>query len=120
MDGFAAGPAIDVAMKSGSIAAHSSAFEFFNSEDLNAAPFRSRKLPIERHTLGGTMGGPLVRGRLFAFAAYEGYVSRASVFRFYSVPDQRLRRGDFSQALNGSGSLQRIYDPFTPGADTKT
>ena len=30
---------------------------------------------------------------------------------FFSVPDERLRAGDFSQALNTNGSLQLIYDP---------
>jgi hypothetical protein len=119
-EGLSGGATIDVTMKSGTNSLGGSGFEFFNGEDLNASPFGSRKLPIARHTLGGTAGGPLVRNRLFAFGSYEGYFSRASAFRFYSVPDERLRHGDFSQALNGSGSLQRVYDPFTPGANTAT
>jgi hypothetical protein len=119
-EGLSGEPTIDVTMKSGTNTLRGSAFEFFNSEDLNSSPFGSRKLPIERHTIGGTAGGPLVRNRLFAFGSYEGYFSRASAFRFYSVPDERLRHGDFSQALNGSGSLQRIYDPLTPSANTGT
>ena len=119
-EGVSGGPTIDVAMKSGTNTLRGSGFEFFNNEALNSSPFGSRKVPIERHTIGGTAGGPLVPNRLFVFGSYEGYFSRASAFRLYSVPDERLRHGDFSQALNGSGSLQRIYDPFTPGANTGT
>jgi hypothetical protein len=118
--GFSAGPSIEVTTASGTNAVRGSAFEFFNGDALNAAPFRSRKLPIERHTAGGTLGGPIVRSRLFAFGSYEGYFSRVQAQRFYAVPGLQLRNGDFSQALNGSGGLQRIYDPFTPGADTVT
>ncbi len=116
--GFNAGADVRIRVKSGTNAAGGSAFEFFNGDALNSSPFRSRRLPLERHTAGGTLGGPLVRDRLFAFGSYEGYFSRVEAQQFYTVPDERLRNGDFSQALNGSGSLQRIYDPFTPGANT--
>jgi hypothetical protein len=119
-DRFSAGASFAVRLKSGANDISGSAFEFFSNDALTATPFRSRRLPMERHTVGGTLGGPFVRDRVFAFGSYEGYFSRAQAQRFYTVPDERLRHGDLSQALNGSGSLQRIYDPLTPGADTAT
>ena len=118
--GMAAGAGIDVTVKSGTNAVHGSAFEFFNNQRLNSTPFSGAKLPIERHTTGGTIGGPVRKNRAFVFASYEGYFSRASALRLYSVPDVRLRDGDFSQAFNNDGTLQRIYDPLTAGANSVT
>ena len=117
--GMAAGAAITVTTKSGTNVLRGSAFEFFNNQKLNANPFYfgrgavPAKLPVERQTFGGTLGGPLVRNRLFYFGSYEGYRSKADKYTFYSVPDVALRNGDFSGALNTNGTLQRIYDPMT-------
>src|SRR5262249_46942448 len=118
-EGMAAGVAITVITKSGTNALKGSAFGFFNNEKLNATPYyfgrgaTPTKLPIKRETFGGPLGGPIRRNRLFFFGSYEGYISRLSQFAFFNVPDAALRNGDFSNALNLNGTLQRIYDPFT-------
>jgi Carboxypeptidase regulatory-like domain len=117
--GGTSGAAITVTTKSGTNTLKGSAFEFFNNEKLNADPYYfgrgvvPAKLPFERHTVGGTLGGPIVRNHLFFFGAYEGYISRREQYFFRDVPDARLRNGDFSQALNADGALQRIYDPMS-------
>ena len=124
--GMASGAAITVTTKSGSNILKGSAFEFFNNEKLNARPYYfgrgavPAKLPVQRQTTGGTLGGPIVRDRLFYFGSYEGYFSRRSQFTFYSVPDAALRNGDFSNALNANGTLQRIYDPLSGDLATGT
>jgi hypothetical protein len=115
--GRAAGAAITVITKSGTNAFKGSAFEFFNNEKLNATPYyfgrgaAPTKLPIERQTFGGTLGGPIRRNHAFFFGSYEGYISRLEQFAFFSVPDAALRNGDFRNALNTNGTLQTIYDP---------
>ena len=48
----------------------------------------------------------------FSSASYEGYRAGSNSYAFYSVPDAALRNGDFSNALNTNGTLQRIYDPM--------
>jgi hypothetical protein len=117
--GMAAGAAINVVTKSGSNIFKGSAFEFFNNEKLNATPYyfgrgaAPTKLPIERQIFGGTLGGPIRRNQLFFFGSYEGYLSRLDQFAFFSVPNAALRNGDFSNALNANGTLQRIYDPMS-------
>jgi outer membrane receptor protein involved in Fe transport len=117
--GMAAGAAINVVTKSGTNTLRGSAFEFFNNEKLNAAPYYfgrgalPAKLPIERQIFGGTLGGPIKRNHVFFFGSYEGYLSRLEQYAFFSVPDAALRNGDFSSALNADGSLQRIYDPLS-------
>ena len=117
--GMAGGAAVTVITKSGTNQFKGSAFEFYNDETLNAKPAffgvgaAPPKLPLKANTFGGTIGGPIARDRLFFFGSYEGYKREHSLFTFFSVPDARLRAGDFSQALNANGSLQLIYNPFT-------
>ncbi|MGH9159165.1 MAG: carboxypeptidase regulatory-like domain-containing protein, partial [Vicinamibacteraceae bacterium] len=124
--GMAAGAAITVTTRAGTNTLKGSAFEFFNDERLNATPYYfgqgepPEKLPIERQTFGGTLGGPIRRDSVFFFGAYEGHVSRREQFSFFSVPDAALRDGDFRQAHNADGTLQRIYDPMSGHLATGT
>ena len=117
--GRAAGAAITVITKSGTNIFKGSAFEFFNNEKLNATPYyfgrgaTPAKLPVERQTFGGTLGGPIRRNQLFFFGSYEGYKSRLEQFTFFNVPDAALRNGDFRNATNTNGTLQQIYDPMS-------
>ena len=125
-EGMAAGAAITVITKSGTNTLKGSAFEFFNNQKLNANPYYfgrgavPQKLPIERQTFGGTLGGPLRHNQLFFFGSYEGYIGRQNLFAFFNVPNAALRNGDFSNALNTNGTVQRIYDPFTGDMATGT
>jgi hypothetical protein len=125
-EGMAAGVAITVITKSGTNTLRGSAFEFFNNEKLNATPYYfgrgavPTKLPINRQTFGGTLGGPIRHNQLFFFGSYEGYTGRQDQFSFFNVPNAALRNGDFSNALNANGTLQRIYDPFTGDMATGT
>ena len=117
--GGASGAAITVTTKSGTNTFKGSAFEFFNSDKLNADPYYfgrgapAPKLPTTRHTAGGTLGGPILRNHFFFFGAYEGYLSKRDQYFFRSVPDAKLRSGDFSGAFNENGTLQTIFDPMT-------
>ena len=117
--GRSAGAAITVITKSGTNIFKGSAFEFFNNEKLNAAPYyfgrgaAPARLPVERQTFGGTLGGPIRRNHLFFFGSYEGYISRLEQFAFFSVPDAALRNGDFRNALNTNATLQLVYDPMS-------
>jgi carboxypeptidase family protein/TonB-dependent receptor-like protein len=121
--GMAGGAAVTVITKSGTNKFKGSAFEFYNSDKLNATPRffgngnTPPKLPVKANTYGGTLGGPVARNKVFFFGSFEGYKRKQSLFTFFSVPDARLRAGDFSQALNTNGSLQQIYDPTTGAAN---
>jgi hypothetical protein len=121
--GMAGGAAITVVTKSGTNNFKGSAFEFYNGDKLNAKPAffgvgaAPPKLPLKQNIYGGTFGGPFKRNRLFFFGSVEAYKREQSLFTFFSVPDARLRSGDFSQALNTNGTLQQIYNPFTGAAN---
>jgi carboxypeptidase family protein/TonB-dependent receptor-like protein len=122
--GMAGGAAVTVITKSGTNNFKGTAFEFYNSDKLNATPYNfsttpTTKLPVEQHTYGGTIGGPIARNRVFFFGSFEGYKRDQSLFTFFSVPDERLRAGDFSQAtVSATNNAQQvIYNPFTGNAD---
>jgi hypothetical protein len=121
--GMAGGAAVTVITKSGTNNFRGSAIEYFNSDKLNAKPFyfgtgaAPDKLPVKTNNYGATLGGPVRRDRVFFFGSFEGYKRRQSLFTFFSVPDEALRRGDFSRALNINNTLQTIYNPFTGNPD---
>jgi Carboxypeptidase regulatory-like domain len=121
--GMAGGAAVTVITKSGTNVFKGSAFEFFNSEKLNATPYffgsgpKPGKLPITRNIYGGTIGGPIRRNRLFFFGSFEGYRQDLRHNNFFNVPNAALRAGDFSDARNTNGTLQTIYDPLTGNPD---
>lgn len=72
-----AGGNVEAITKSGSNNFHGNLYEFFRNEKLNANDFflnsAGRPRPIfRRNQFGGTIGGPIVREKLFFFASYQG------------------------------------------------
>jgi len=113
--GLAGGSASNVSIKSGTNAIHGSAFEFNNNNATKAKPFilpaGQRKPKSIFNQFGGTIGGPILRDKLFYFGSYEGTTDRQSASAFATVPTAAMRRGDLS------GSPNPIYDPATGAAD---
>ena len=71
--GRTAGGVINVITKSGTNNIHGSAFEYFRTEALTAATSDGKPLDnFRRNQFGGSFGGPLVKDKLFFFAAGEG------------------------------------------------
>jgi Carboxypeptidase regulatory-like domain/TonB dependent receptor-like, beta-barrel len=113
--GLAGGSAINVQIKSGTNDLHGSAFEFHTNEKLRTqnyfAPPGIEKGQWRYNQYGGTMGGPLVRNKLFYFVSYEGTRDHQVLNRTVSVPTEPVRRGDLR------ASPTPIYDPLTGNAD---
>ena len=113
--GLAGGSAINVQIKSGTNTLQGSAFEYHHNEHLRArnyfAPPGTDKGDFSYNQFGGTLGGPIVRNKLFFFASYESTLDRQTVNSIGSVPTVAVRRGDLSAAG------RPIYDPLTGSAD---
>src|SRR5437016_2903953 len=71
--GRSAGGVINVVTKSGANAIHGSGFEYFRTESLTAATSDGKPLDgFRRNQFGGSFSGPLIKDKLFFFAAGEG------------------------------------------------
>ena len=86
--------------------------------------FTNTAAKLIRNEWGGSVGGPVFipkvydgRNRSFFFFSYEGYKFRSGSFANHRVPTAAMRNGDFSGLVDGAGTLMRIYDPLTTGAD---
>ena len=113
--GLAGGSAINVQIKSGTNSVRGSAFEYHTNEKLRTqnyfAPPGTPKGEWRFNQFGGTLGGPIVHGRLFYFGSYEGTRDRQNLTRTLSVPTAAVRSGDLSV------STLPIYDPLTGAAN---
>jgi hypothetical protein len=59
--------------KNGGDSLHGSAFGYFRDSSLNAAdPIAHEVLPFEDQQFGGSLGGPIRRGKMWYFGSYEG------------------------------------------------
>lgn len=115
--GMAAGAAQTVVTKSGTNEFHGSAFEFYNGDKLNANSFFNNanalvRPPQSRHTYGGSLGGRIIRDKLFFFASYENFRDRRGANQSFTVPTDKMRNGDFSEVA-AAYSAFRLYDPDT-------
>jgi hypothetical protein len=97
--------AVNAVTKSGTNTFHGDAFEFLRDHRLNAANAfaaigpdgKRRDDGLHRDQFGGTLGGPIVQGKLFFFGGYQGTrvnVTPTSGFGF--VPTKAMLAGDFS------------------------
>jgi hypothetical protein len=86
--------------KSGTNTVHGSAYEYFRNDVMNAAdPFSGINPPIRWNQFGGTVGGPLLKDKLFGFFSYEGRRLRTSGSQVATVPTDAERSGDLSGFL---------------------
>ena len=94
--GRAGAAVINVVTKSGSNTYHGKAFYFLRDSTLGAQPaFVGFKPDNRQHQFGATLGGPLVKNRLFFFAGYDQHIFRVpTVVRFVngSAPSGRATR----------------------------
>ena len=115
--GMAAGAAQTVVTKSGTNEFHGSGFEFYNGDSLNANSFSNNAFglarpPQTRHTYGGTLGGRIIKDKLFFFASYENFRDRRGSNVTYAVPTDKMRLGDFSEVAAVYPTFN-LYNPNT-------
>jgi outer membrane receptor protein involved in Fe transport len=116
--GMTGGAATTVQTKSGTNTFKGSSFVFRNQEELNARRgyFDPSRIDSSSTIVGGTLGGPVRRNKLFFFGGWERNDERNARFNQYTVPTAKMREGDFSEVLAVFPNF-RIYDPATGNAD---
>ncbi|HLJ16860.1 MAG TPA: hypothetical protein VKV15_20360 [Bryobacteraceae bacterium] len=100
---------VNVVTKSGTNDFHGDLFEFLRNGDLNARNFFApTQDTLKRNQFGGTVGGPILKNKLFFFFTYQGTRTTTAPSGAVSfVPTAAERTGDFS-ALS-----TQLVDPVT-------
>jgi outer membrane receptor protein involved in Fe transport len=74
--GWKPGAIVNVGLKSGTNSLHGDLYDFERNSGLDARnyfnPAPDKHRPLRMHQFGATVGGPIVKDRLFFFTAYEG------------------------------------------------
>jgi hypothetical protein len=112
--GNAGGAAVSVVTKSGTNEFRGSLFALHEDERFRARNFfqtTGDKPKSSRNIDGATLGGPIIKDKLFFFAGWEGTFERGAKFRTGTVPTMAMRSGNFS------GLPVTLYDPRTGNPD---
>src|SRR5688572_30315878 len=121
--GGVAGGQINVISRSGTNIFHGSTFYSAQNEKWNARDFFSTaQKPVGSfNQYGGTLGGPVLRNRIFFFGTYEGY--RETVERnlndtvpYQAVRDEVLRALPFPETKIALDTLYLPTEPIVSGA----
>lgn len=104
------GGQVNLLSRSGTNQWHGSLFENFQAEELNARnQLIATKPGSTFNQFGGSIGGPIVKNKLFIFGVYEGYRDRAFTVVQENVPTPRLR----NDMLAGLPAYKQLLD-FVP------
>jgi len=101
------GAVINQVIKSGTNKIHGSGFEFYRDTFLNNGNYFSQIRPVFHQNLyGGTLGGPVVKNKLFFFAGYQGLRNRTGGTTSVNTLTSDQFAGNFTTDLNyASGAL---------------
>jgi hypothetical protein len=103
--------AINSVTKSGTNDYHGDVFWFLRNGAVNARNFfATRNDSLKRNQFGGTVGGPIMKNKLFFFAGYQGTRTRQDpTDQITFVPTEQMLTGDFttiaSAQCNASGAI---------------
>jgi Carboxypeptidase regulatory-like domain len=116
------GGIVSATLKSGTNSFHGDAWEFFRNDVLNANQWENKinpnaapiaRAPLRWNMFGGTLGGPVIKNKLFFFVDYQGQrFDHPPAGSFISVFTPAEQAGDFS-ALCQSGFTAGICNDRT-------
>ena len=123
-NGLRSGATVNAVTKSGTNSVNGNLFEFYRDKQFNAtnrfAPIgpdgKRQDDGLMRHQFGGTLGGPIVRDRVFFFGGYQGtYLRQAPNDNLAFVPTAAMLAGDFTafaSAACNQGRAIALRAPF--------
>ena len=114
------GGIVSATIKSGTNGFHGDIWEFFRNNVLNANQWENKinpnaapipTAPVRWNMFGGTLGGPIIKNKLFFFVDYQGQrFDHPPAASFISVYTPAEMQGDFSALLNTATPIQ-LYNP---------
>ncbi len=99
--GRSAGAVLNATIKSGTNSIHGAAWEFFRNDKLDAADWfennsGTKKGELRQNQFGASIGGPIIKDKLFYFGDYEGLPPRAG-------------NRSYRQRSDADGAKQRLH-----------
>ena len=114
------GATVNVVTQSGSNSFHGDLFEYLRNGDLDARNFFSTTGAdtLKRNQFGGTLGGRIIRDKLFFFGGWESTRNRSNPPQSIThIPTQAMLNGDFSTiagpACQSNGKGITLTNPST-------
>ena len=117
--GHSAGGVISMATKAGTNEWHGDAFYLGRYPWLDAEADRTTfsANAQRQNTMGGTLGNPIRKNKVFNFASFEYWKVANPDSYVQTVPTPLEAAGNFSQSYglqaNGSPTIRTVYDPWT-------
>src|SRR6266567_5382944 len=133
--GRSSGAQVSLVTKSGTNSFHGSLYEYnrsnfgqandwFNEQAQVSSGLPNKPGQLIRNTFGSAVGGPIIKDKLFFFAAYEGQRTHENLQVTRTVPSMLFRAGTI-QYTDASGNLVQLsptqiagMDPNCTGAGT--
>ncbi|MDP9049382.1 MAG: carboxypeptidase regulatory-like domain-containing protein [Acidobacteriota bacterium] len=105
------GGIINAITRSGTNAFHGSAYEFARNSALDARNYFDPVIipPFSRNQFGGTLGGPILKGRTFFFVNYESLRQNLGATQTTTVPSAAARTG---QLVGGTVTVDPLVKPY--------
>ncbi|MGH9563329.1 MAG: carboxypeptidase regulatory-like domain-containing protein, partial [Terracidiphilus sp.] len=136
--GKATSGVISVQTKSGTNDFHGTGFFYYRNSDQQARdPFTNAPgVPLAAATwkqFGGSVGGPIIKDKLFFFGDYQGTKQQQGITNLYTIPTSEVLKScnpatnatsatvgscDLSEYLTAFGAAGQIYDPLTGDPQT--
>ncbi len=132
--GFSGASVINMVTRSGTNKFHGSVYDFVRDQSLDANSWFNDyyaattgtpqpKAALRRNNYGGTIGGPIIKGKTFFFFDYDANRQTGQSSAAAGVPTDAMRSGDFGQLCsewqgtfdnNGlcSNPQGQIWDPY--------
>jgi hypothetical protein len=110
--GRASGAVTNVILKSGTNSFHGAAYEFAQNSYFNARNYFNPSVGhLAYNYVGGNIGGPIKKNKLFFFADYLKVYDHEANANTITIPTMAFRSGDLSS------STTAIYNPFSGNAN---
>ena len=113
--GTGTGGQINVVTKSGGNEFHGSAFEYLRRSNFDSRNFFDNIAPdlpksdLKLDQFGGSVGGPIIKNKLFFFASYEGYRVRSGLNFVEAAPSLSLAQT--GALIPGTTYAGQSFDP---------
>ena len=111
------GASVSAVTKSGTNQMHGSLFEFVRNDLFNARNyFAATHSTLKRNQFGGTVGGPIIKNKLFFFGGYQGTtIRRDPASDRVFIPTAAMMAGDFTTVTSPqcrAGGQLNLRAPF--------